>query len=50
MSEFLNRDPGAIGLSLVIILGWLGLSFVFLRLVAITIKKLLDALFKSSNN
>ena len=50
MQEFFQRDLGSIFLSIAILLGWLGISFVFLRLLAISIKKILESLFKSSNN
>ena len=49
MQEFLQRDLGSSLLSISIILGWLGISFVFLRLLAISIKKILEAVFKNSN-
>ena len=49
MQEFLQRDLGSSLLSISIILGWLGISFVFLRLLEISIKKILEAVFKNSN-
>ena len=49
MQEFLQRDLGSSLLSITIILGWLGIGFVFLRLLAISIKKILEAVFKNSN-
>ena len=49
MQKFLQRDLGSSLLSISVLLGWLGLSFVFLRLLAITIKKILEAMFKISN-
>ena len=49
MQEFLQRDLGSSLLSISVLLGWLGLSFVFLRLLAISIKKILEAMFNSSN-
>ena len=48
MQGFLQRDLGSSLLSIAVLLGWLGLSFVFLRLLAISIKKILEALFKKS--
>ena len=48
MQNLLQRDLGSSLLSIAIILGWLGISFVFLRILAITIKKVLEALFKKS--
>ena len=50
MQQFLQRDLGSNLLSISVLLGWLGISFVFLRLLAIIIKKILEALFKISNN
>ena len=49
MQELLQRDLGSSLLSLAIIVGWLGLSFVFLRVVAILIKRILEAIFKNPN-
>ncbi len=49
MPEFLQRDLGSSLLSISVLLGWLGISFVFLRLLAISIKKVLEALFKNPN-
>ena len=49
MQEFLQRDLGSNLLSISVIIGWLGISFVFLRLLAISIKKILEAIFKISN-
>ena len=46
MQDFLQRDLGSNLLSLSVLLGWLGISFVFLRLLAIIIKNVLEALFK----
>ena len=49
MQEFLQQDLGSSLLSISVLLGWLGISFVFLRLLAILIKKILDAVFIKSN-
>ena len=49
MPEFLQRDLSSSLLSISVILGWLGISFVFLRILTITIKKILEAVFKNSN-
>ena len=49
MQEFLQRDLSSSLLSISVLLGWLGISFVFLRVLAITIKKILEAVFKNSN-
>ena len=49
MQEFLQRDIGSSLLSISVLIGWLGISFVFLRLLAISIKRILEAVFKISN-
>ena len=49
MQEFLQRDLSSSLLSISVLLGWLGISFVFLRILAIAIKKTLEAVFKNSN-
>ena len=49
MEEFLQRDLGSSLLSISVLLGWLGISFVLLRILAISIKKILEAVFKISN-
>ncbi len=48
MQNFLQRDLGSSMLSIAVILGWLGLFFVFLRVLTISIKRILEALFKNS--
>ena len=48
MQVLLQRDLGSSLLSIAIIIGWLGLFFVFLRLLAILIKRILESLFKES--
>jgi len=48
MQNLLQRDLGSILLSLAIILGWLGLFFVFLRVLTISIKIILEIIFKKS--
>ena len=50
MQEFLQKDLSSSLLSISVLLGWLGISFVFLRILAIIIKKVLEAVFKTSNN
>ena len=47
MKGFLQRDLGSSLLSISVLIGWIGLSFVFLRLLAISIKKILEAVFKN---
>ena len=49
MLEFLQRDLSSSLLSISVLLGWLGISFVILRLLAISIKKILEAVFKNTN-
>ena len=48
MQKLLERDLGSSLLSLAIILGWMGLFFVFLRLLTISIKRVLEIIFKKS--
>ena len=48
MNGLMQRDLGASLLSLAIIIGWLGLSFVFLRIFALLAKRVLEAVFKKS--
>ena len=48
MQNLLQRDLGSSLLSIAIFLGWLGLFFVFLRVLTISIKKILEALFRKS--
>ena len=48
MQDLLQRDLGATLLSLAIIVGWLGVGFVFLRILAILLKRILEALFKKN--
>ena len=48
MENLLQRDLGSSLLSLAVILGWLGLFFVFLRILTILIKRILEAIFKKS--
>jgi len=48
MQNFIQRDLGSSMLSIAVILGWLGLFFVFLRILTISIKKILEAIFKQS--
>ena len=49
MQEILERDLGSSLLSIAVLIGWLGIGFVFLRLITISIKKILEAVFKNSN-
>ena len=46
MHDLLQRDLGSSLLSMAVILGWLGLFFVFLRILTILIKRMLEVIFK----
>tara|TARA_B100001989_G_scaffold163897_1_gene117785 strand:- start:792 stop:938 length:147 start_codon:yes stop_codon:yes gene_type:complete len=48
MQNFLQRDLGSSLLSVAVILGWLGLFFVFMRILTIAIKRILEAIFRKS--
>ena len=48
MQNLLQRDLGTSLLSVAVSLGWLGLFFVFLRILTISIKRILEAIFKKS--
>ena len=48
MEELLKQDLGSSLLALVIILGWIGISFVFLRILTLLIKRILEGLTKKS--
>ena len=48
MQNLLHRDLGSSLLSVAVILGWLGLFFVFLRILTISIKRILELIFKKS--
>jgi len=48
MQDLLQRDLGSSLLTLAIILGSIGISFVFLRILAILLKRILETLFKKS--
>jgi len=45
MQDLLQRDLGSSLLSIAVILGWLGLFFVFLRVLTFSIKRILEAIF-----
>ena len=49
MTDFLQKDLGSSLLSITVLIGWLGIGFVFLRILSITIKRILEAVFKLSN-
>ena len=48
MNDLLQRDLGSSLLSLAIIIGLIGVSFVFLRVFTLLIKRILEAVFKES--
>jgi len=48
MQDLLQRDLGSSLLSIAVILGWLGLFFVFLRVLTISIKRILESIFNES--
>ena len=48
MQNLLQRDLGSGLLSIAIILGFLGLFSVFLRILTISIKRILEAIFKKN--
>ena len=49
MQEIFQRDLSSSLLSISVLLGWLGIGIVLLRLLAISIKKILEAVFKNTN-
>ena len=49
MQEFLQRDLGSSLLSISVLIGGIGISFVFLRILALIIKRILEAVFKNFN-
>ena len=48
MQNLIEHDLGSSLLSIAVVLGWLGLFFIFLRVITILIKRILDAIFKNS--
>jgi len=49
MSDFLQKDLGSSLLSITVLLGWIGIGFVFLRILTISIKRILESVAKLSN-
>ena len=49
MTDFLQKDLGSSLLSITVLIGWLGIGFVFLRILTISIKRILETVFKLSN-
>ena len=48
MQNLIQGDLGSGMLSIAIVLGWLGLFFVFLRVLTISLKRILEVIFKKS--
>ena len=48
MQNLLQRDLGSSLLSIAVILGWLGIFFIFLRILTILIKRILEVVFRKS--
>tara|TARA_Y100001978_G_C23610393_1_gene393261 strand:- start:97 stop:243 length:147 start_codon:yes stop_codon:yes gene_type:complete len=48
MNDFFQRDLGSTLLSIVVLIGWLGIGFVFLRIIALSIKKILESVSRIS--
>ena len=48
MQNLLQRDLGSSLLSIAVIVGWLGLFFVFLRILTISIKRIFEIIFKNT--
>ena len=48
MQNLLQRDLGSSLLSIAVILGWLGLFLIFLRILTISLKRILETIFKKS--
>ena len=49
MSDLLQKDLGSSLLSITVLLGWIGIGFVFLRILIMSIKKILVSVNKLSN-
>ena len=49
MDNLFQKDLGSLLLSVAVLLGWLGIGFVLLRILALSIKRILEAVFKLSN-
>jgi len=42
MNDLLQKDLGSILLSVAVLLGWIGLFFTFLRIIILSMKKILE--------
>ena len=49
MSDLFQEDLGSSLLSITVLIGWLGIGFVFLRILTISIKRILEAVSNLSN-
>ena len=49
MNDLFQKDLGSILLSIAVLLGWLGLVFTSLRIVLLSIKKILERVSKLSS-
>ena len=49
MANLLQDDLGSSLLSLTVLIGWIGIVFIFLRILTISIKRILEAVLKLSN-
>ena len=49
MSDFIQKDLGSSLLSITVLIGWFGIGFVLLRIITISIKRILEEVFKLSN-
>ena len=49
MSDLFQNDLGSSLLSITVLLGWLGIGFVVLRILTLSIKRILEAVLKLSN-
>ena len=49
MNDLFQKDLGSTLLSIVVLLGWIGLIFTSLRIILLSIKKILEKVSKLSN-
>ena len=49
MNDLLQKDLGSILLSIAVLLGWIGLVFTSVRIILLTIKKILEKVSNLSN-
>ena len=49
MNDLLQKDLGATLLSVAVLLGWIGLAFTSLRIIFLSIKKILEKVSKLSS-